>query len=63
MNKLDLGITDISKGLCQTPLTTEQQVPQQPIFRDDLFEEACQSVHARNEARVVLSTTRSNPCS
>lgn len=63
MNKSDLGITDISKGLCRTPLTTEQQVPQQSIFRDGLFEEACQSVHARNEARVVLSTTGSNPCS
>ncbi len=53
MGKFELGITDESKRLCQTFLTAEQSVPQDTLFRDDLFEETCESVRARNEAMVV----------
>ncbi|PVH70477.1 hypothetical protein DL98DRAFT_564149 [Cadophora sp. DSE1049] len=53
MGKFELGITDESKRLCRTFLTAEQSVPQDTLFRDDLFEETCESVRARNEAMVV----------
>ncbi|OBT47399.1 hypothetical protein VE00_02152 [Pseudogymnoascus sp. WSF 3629] len=53
MGKFDLGITNASKILCRTLLEAEQSVPQDTLFRDDLFEETCKSVRARNEAMVV----------
>ncbi|KFY03530.1 hypothetical protein V490_00148 [Pseudogymnoascus sp. VKM F-3557] len=53
MGKFDLGITNASKGLCRTLLEAEQSVPRDTLFRDDLFEETCESVRARNEAMVV----------
>jgi hypothetical protein len=53
MGKSDSGITDTSKKLCQTLLEAEQSVPQNTLFRDDLFDETCESVRARNEAMVV----------
>ena len=48
-----VGITDESKVVCQTLLTTVQAVPQDTLFRDDLFEETCNKIRNRNEARVV----------
>ncbi|KAF7914564.1 uncharacterized protein EAF01_000970 [Botrytis porri] len=53
MGKFELGITDESKRLCRTLLEAEQSVPQETLFRDDLFEETCETVQARNEAMVV----------
>ncbi|KAL7796475.1 hypothetical protein V8C37DRAFT_371807 [Trichoderma ceciliae] len=53
MGKFELGITDEGKRLCRTLLEAEQPVPQNTLFRDDLFEETCECVRARNEAMVV----------
>ena len=53
MRKSTLGITDASRGLCRTLLEKEQTVPQNTLFRDDLFDETCESVQGRNEAMVV----------
>lgn len=53
MGKSKMGITDASKELCRTLLETEQSTPTDSLFRDDLFEETCDSVRARNEAMVV----------
>lgn len=53
MSKSDLGITDISKKLCRNLLEAKQSVPEDTLFRDDLFDETCESVRARNEAMVV----------
>ncbi|KAL7938316.1 hypothetical protein V8C35DRAFT_148512 [Trichoderma chlorosporum] len=53
MGKFELGITEESKRLCRTLLEAEQSVPQDTLFRDDLFEETCESVQERNEAMVV----------
>ncbi|PQE05336.1 phosphatidylserine decarboxylase protein [Rutstroemia sp. NJR-2017a BVV2] len=53
IGKFELGITDESKRLCRTLLEAEQSVPQETLFRDDLFEETCETVRARNEAMVV----------
>jgi len=53
IGKFELGITDKSKRLCRTLVKAEQSVPQDTLFREDLFEEACESVRARNKAMVV----------
>lgn len=53
MGKFDLGITDASKKLCRTLVEAEQSVPHHTLFRDDLFDETCESVRGRNEAMVV----------
>ncbi|KAI4152812.1 MAG: hypothetical protein LQ340_002693 [Diploschistes diacapsis] len=47
------GITDDSKLLCQTLLTNAQTVPQDTLFRDDLFSKTCTKISQRNEARIV----------
>ncbi|KAI4185038.1 MAG: hypothetical protein LQ346_005998 [Caloplaca aetnensis] len=48
-----VGAGDSSKGLCRTLLENEQPIPQDTLFRDDLFEETCYSIEDRNEAMVV----------
>ncbi|THV47722.1 hypothetical protein BGAL_0293g00140 [Botrytis galanthina] len=53
MGKFELGTTDESKGLCGTLLTAEQSIPQDTLFRDDLFEATCESVKSRNEAMII----------
>ena len=42
--KLDLGITDASKKLYRTLLKAEKSVPQDTLFRKDLFDETCESI-------------------
>ena len=58
MDESDLGITDASKSLCRTLLEREPEVPQDSLFRDDLFHKTCQKVRDRNEAMVVQDITR-----
>ena len=41
------------KDLCQTLLGTEQTVPQDSLFRDDLFKKTCRDIQDRNEAMVI----------
>lgn len=53
MRKSTLRITDTSRDLCRTLLEKEQIIPQDTLFRDDLFDETCESIQARNEAMVV----------
>ena len=57
MCKSPLGITDTSRELCKTLFEKEQTIPQDTLFRDDLFEETCESVQGRNEAMVVRDIT------
>lgn len=57
MDKSELGITNESKNRCQTLFSTYQEVPQNSLFRDDRFDEACRSVHTKNEARVIRDIT------
>ena len=47
------GITEDDELLCQRLLTTVQTVPQNTLFRDDLFNVTCRKIQERNEARVV----------
>ena len=49
--------TDECKTLCKTLLNTEQTIPQDSLFNDDVFERICQSIQNRNEARVVRDLT------
>lgn len=42
MKKSDLDITDTSKRFCRILLELEQPVPQDTLFRDDLFEKLVQ---------------------
>ena len=53
MRESDLGITDNSRNLCKNLLQSEQDVPQDSLFRDDLFEKTCQRIDTRNEAMVI----------
>lgn len=48
-----VGTGDSSKSLCQNLLENEQSIPQDSLFRDDLFEETCYSIQDWNEAMVV----------
>ena len=41
------------KDLCQALLETEQTVPQDSLFRDDLFKKTCRDIQDRNEAMVI----------
>jgi len=58
MDKSDLGITDASKSFCRTLLEKEQTVPQDSLFRDDLFDRTCRKLQDRNEARVIQDISR-----
>ncbi|KAH8725951.1 hypothetical protein GQ44DRAFT_795174 [Phaeosphaeriaceae sp. PMI808] len=53
MGKSELGTTATSKSLCQTLLQTKQTFPDDSLFHDDLFEETCEMVRNKNEAKVV----------
>jgi hypothetical protein len=53
MGKYKLGTTDTNKSCYGTLLETEQLVPDNSLFCDDLFEETCEMVRNKNEARVV----------
>jgi hypothetical protein len=58
MCKSELGITDTSKRLCQTIFEVEQTVPQESLFRDNLFDKTCEKIQDQNEARVVQGINR-----
>jgi hypothetical protein len=58
MEKSDSGITDTSLTWCKTLLNSEQTIPKDSLFRDDVFETTCRKVQDRNEARVIRSITQ-----
>ncbi|RYP83310.1 hypothetical protein DL769_001397 [Monosporascus sp. CRB-8-3] len=58
MVKSNLDIADTSKTLCKTLLEANQAVPEDSLFRDDIFESICQKIHNRNEARVIQNISR-----
>lgn len=58
MRKSDLGITDTSKTVCRFLLEAEQVVPEDSLFQDDLFEETCNMIQDRNEAKVIQDIAR-----
>lgn len=58
MHKSDLGIADNSKTVCRTLLETEQIVPEDSLFQDDLFDKTCGMIQDRNEAKVIQDIAR-----
>lgn len=53
MRKSDLDVTDDSKILCRRLLQWKQTVPQDSLFRDNLFEKTYRNIEDRNEAMVI----------
>lgn len=58
MRKSDLGIADTSKTVCRTLLEAEQIAPEDSLFQDDLFDETCEMIQDRNEAKVIQDIAR-----
>ena len=58
MYESDLDITDESKALCRTLLSSAQTVVEDSLFRDDRFKAACRKIHNENEAMVLQDITR-----
>ena len=58
MRKSQLGITDKSTQRCQTLLDSEQPVPEESLFDDDVFEITCDNLENRNEAKVIQDISR-----
>ena len=57
MREYELGITDESKKLCQTLLERKQPIPEDTLFRDDIFTTTCNRLGGKNEARIVKDLT------
>lgn len=55
MEKSDLGITSTSLRSYKALLSLDQTVPNDSLFRDDVFEATCRSVEDRNEPRIIRS--------
>ena len=55
MEKSDLGITSTSLSSYKALLSLDQTVPNDSLFRDDVFEATCRSVQDRNESRIIRS--------
>jgi hypothetical protein len=49
----DAGIAEESKALYQTLLASEQALPLDTLFRDDIFRKTCQKLEDRNETKVI----------
>lgn len=53
MDTDDIGIIEQSKALISRLLEQEQQLPQESLFRDDIFETTCRKIRNKNETRVI----------
>jgi hypothetical protein len=53
MGKYGQGVTNESKRMCQQLLDAQQTVPEDTMFSDHHFEETCEAIRNKNEARVV----------
>ncbi|EDN02438.1 conserved hypothetical protein [Histoplasma mississippiense (nom. inval.)] len=53
MKKARVGITDGSSTLIESLLDTVPTVPENSLFRDDLFDTTCEKIQCENEARVI----------
>lgn len=52
MREYELGIRDEDECLCQEYLDKEQPIPENTIFRDDIFRTTCNHLVGKNEARI-----------
>ncbi|KAK0264025.1 hypothetical protein LTR91_022791 [Friedmanniomyces endolithicus] len=58
MGKHEAGVGDVSKSFHRKLLDTEQTLPDDSLFRDDLFDKACQNLQNKNEAKIVQDISR-----
>lgn len=58
MKKYNEGMLQASKNVCRTLLETDQETPEDSLFRDDLFEDICEEIRNRNEAKVIQDIAR-----
>ncbi|EEH39765.2 hypothetical protein PAAG_01954 [Paracoccidioides lutzii Pb01] len=58
MSESKQGITEVSKSCYQTLLNAAQKIPENSLFRDNLFKATCEKVRRRNEAIVIRDITR-----
>jgi hypothetical protein len=52
------GPTTVSKKECKSLLEAEQTVPDRSLFHDDFFNDYCETVQNRNEAKVIQDIAR-----
>lgn len=57
MGKYKPGVTEASEKLCQMLLDSKQIIPKDTIFRDDIFDDTCDSLRGKNEARIFKDCT------
>ncbi|KAJ0350606.1 hypothetical protein COL154_013230, partial [Colletotrichum chrysophilum] len=57
MDESPSGIADESKTTNATLLASQQTIPKDSLFRDDLFKATCRKVADKNEARVIRDIT------
>ncbi|KAK0256993.1 hypothetical protein LTS00_018251, partial [Friedmanniomyces endolithicus] len=58
MGKHEVGVGDVSKSFNRRLLDMEQTLPNNSLFRDDLFDRACQNLQNKNEAKIVQDISR-----
>lgn len=58
MDDSPLGIAVASKKLCRTLQEKEQSIPQESLFRDDIFKATCRKAGIINEVRVIRDITQ-----
>ena len=57
MDKYKPGVTEASVRLCQILLDSKQIIPKDTIFRDDIFDDTCERLRGKNEARIFKDYT------
>ncbi|KAK0261279.1 hypothetical protein LTR35_017880, partial [Friedmanniomyces endolithicus] len=58
MGRHEVGVGDASKSFNRRLLDMEQTLPDNSLFRDDLFDRACQNLQNKNEAKIVQDISR-----
>ncbi|KAK0858002.1 hypothetical protein LTR87_017820 [Friedmanniomyces endolithicus] len=58
MGKPEVGVGDVSKSFNRKLFDMAQTSPDNSLFRDDLFDRACQNLQNKNEAKIVQDISR-----
>lgn len=57
MGRYKPGVTEANERLCQTLLDSKQIIPEDTIFRDDIFDDTCERLRGKNEERIFKDST------
>lgn len=58
LHDFDYELPETITDICHQLLTRDQVVPQNSLFRDDLFRKFCRKIQDRNEAMIIQDMTR-----